>query len=149
MLYFFTPNNFTVGQTVYLRKINNAVRGISKEDIEAQCVETTVTKIGKKYVTVEFKNLQFTSTTIKSYGGGMIENTTCCINYLLFPNKQCIYEAIQRENDLTFLHSFKQWEKLSKPVVQKIKALIELDIAQYEQAKADAKENFNRFHQNK
>ena len=64
MLYFFTPNNFTVGQTVYLRKINNAVRGINKEDIEAQCVETTVTKIGKKYVTVEFKNLQFTSTTL-------------------------------------------------------------------------------------
>lgn len=102
----YTIKDFKVGDSVYVELTGNAARGLH-DDIESCIKPATVTKIGKKYVTAEIGDrtiIQFKETDC-NYGGGLIQNTDGCVDYILFKTKQDIYDRHEAEFILNELYS--------------------------------------------
>lgn len=89
----YTVKDFKVGDSVYIEVTGNAARDLP-DDIDSRIKSTTVTKIGKKYVTAkigEWTTVQFEETNC-NYGGGLRQHTEGCVDYILFKTKQDIYD---------------------------------------------------------
>lgn len=94
----YTIKDFKVEDSVYVEVTGNAARGLP-DDIESRVKPATVTKIGKKYVTAKIDDrtiIQFEETDC-NYGGGLIQRTEGCVDYILFKTKQDIYDRYEAE----------------------------------------------------
>lgn len=96
--------DFTVGQTVYLLLTGNEARYVDPDKL---IITGTVTKIGRKYITVainEWREIQFDMTN------GFRQNTECCIGYILFLSKDDIAAYHTRMDNIKYIDTFfREW----------------------------------------
>ena len=86
-------NNKKVGDPVYLfADGTNMQRRYRGEPLENKIIETTVIKVGRKYITVDnkFKGIQFDRTD------DYTEKTNYCADYYLYADKQDIYDLKEK-----------------------------------------------------
>lgn len=84
-------SDFKVGQKAYIELTGNAKRGkVAKENLIIEC---TVENIGRKYVTANGIKFEEHNTS----HGGLIEHTSYCVDYVLYPTKQAVEERLEKE----------------------------------------------------
>lgn len=116
--------DFEVGKTAYLliRKEGNVGRYIKSDNIEDYIKETTVTKVGKKNVYVDYLNMSFSQ---KDYVVGLVQNTNCCVDYYLFPDKKTIIENEEKRKLFNILKEYFSTKKTSLSY-EKLKKILEI-----------------------
>ncbi|MCM1223946.1 MAG: hypothetical protein NC548_56795 [Lachnospiraceae bacterium] len=102
----YTIKDFKVGDSVYVEMTGNVTRGLP-DDVESHIKSATIIKVGKKYVSAkigEYMTVQFEETE-SNYGGGLKQHTNWCVDYILFKNKQDIYDKYEKESILRKLRN--------------------------------------------
>lgn len=115
----YTIKDFTVGQTAYIELTGNASRGKTKKECIVEC---TVQSIGRKYVTAN--GIQFRETDA-NYGGGLVEKTDYCVDFILYPNKQAISDKMEKESLLDKIKYKTDFSKMSLEQLRKIDEIID------------------------
>lgn len=99
--------DFKPGDKVYIMLTRNAERYIrDKNDPEQYVVETTVEKVGRKYLEVS----RYSGVRFMEYETGdrncLKQKTDCCVDYLLYRTKEEIISEKKREACLQKVSSF-------------------------------------------
>ena len=121
-----SKKDFKVGEKAYLfiNKKGNVGRYIKSDDIEDYIKETTVTKIGKRNVYVDYLDMSFSQ---KDYAVGLVQNIDVCVNYFLFPNKKSIIKNEEREQLINKLRKyFSTTSGLKQLTLEKVKKIFEI-----------------------
>ena len=112
--------DFKVGQTAYIELTGNARRAKrTKEELIKEC---TVESIGRKYVTangIKFKEHDY------NYGG-LIEHTSYCIDYVLYPNRKAIEDKLEKEELILSLHSIFTGSRINNLSLDKLRKICEI-----------------------
>jgi len=114
-----TINRFTKGQTAYILGDGNTV--ISKKEP----VEVTVSKIGRKYVTVTTGGrweLQFGETFIEDIPY-LRENTDRGAPRMLFPSSDAVSEYLEREDLKRWVQQATGWDKIGRYTLGQLRAV--------------------------
>ena len=92
-------NDKKVGDVIYLfADGTNMQRRYRGEPLENQIIETTVIKAGRKYITVEYHNVQFDKSDYS-------EKTNYCADYYLYADKQDIYDLKEKQSLFSMVSS--------------------------------------------
>ena len=118
-------NNKKVGDTVYLFEDGeNTKRRLRGEPLENKIIETTIIKIGRKYLTVN-TGTQFDKTI------NYREKTNYCEDYYLYAEKQDIYDLVEKENLLHLiykkvdLYNYSNKNNISLDQLRRIKEILD------------------------
>lgn len=110
-------DQFTKGQTAYILGDGNTV--ISKKEP----VEVTVSKIGRKYVTVTTSGrweIQFEETFIEDFPY-LREKTECGAPRMLFPSSIAAAEYLEREDLKRWVQQAVGWDKIGRYTLEQFR----------------------------
>lgn len=110
-------NQFTKGQTAYILGDGNTV--ISKKEP----VEVTVSKIGRKYVTVTTGGrleMQFEETFIEDFPY-LCEKTEFGAPRMLFPSSIAAGEYLEREDLKRWVQQAVEWNKIGRYTLEQLR----------------------------
>ena len=113
-----TIKDFTPGQIAYIM----GSRFTQRDKLGTQMAE--VTKIGRKYVTVENSggwNYQFEETSESRLY--LVEHTDYGDRRLLFPSKEAVDEYREREELKTWVRTAAGWEKIDRYTLAQLRAV--------------------------
>lgn len=96
--------DFYTGQTVYLfvTETGNVFRRLKGSDgkvnPEDRVIETVVTSVGKKYLTVKYNNIQF------RFGDDFRQRTDYAVDYILYTDKNSVYNDMESKKLFRQIH---------------------------------------------
>lgn len=112
----------TVGQTVFVRKINNAYGRITdKSNLDDIIIETTVSKIGKKWFAVEGSGLSNYRFSIED---GYNDGKGYASDYIVYNSKSEIYDETEMKDLLQSIPIKIRENKLTLEQLRRINSII-------------------------